>query len=706
MGADSTRLDDGGASALAMLARFHGVPADPAVLAREFGNEGAFDHFAAQRAAKRLGLKVRARRWDPRRAARQPLPALLRRRDGSWTILAKVVNDQALVQDPGGDPGLVALSALEGEHLILVARRDALMGSQGRFGLTWFVPAIIKYRATLIQVLVVSVLLQIFALITPLFFQVVVDKVLVHQGIATLTVVSLGLLLAIVFESVLGWLRTYLLSHTTSRIDVELGAKLYQHLLALPLAYFQNRPTGQTVARVRELEHVREFITGSALTVLIDGAFGLAFFIVMWLYSPILTIVVALSLPIYVAISLLIGPALRRQVEELFQRGAVRESFLVESVAGAETVKAMALEPQMRYRWETQLAAFVSQSFRTVMTGTTGMKLIETTSKVVTAVIIWVGAYEVMGQRLTVGELVAFNMLAGQISGPILRLSQLWQQFQQMRISLNRLGDILDTPVEPGSGRVAPSPPALAGRIEFEHVGFRYRLEGSDILDDITVAIAPGTLVGIVGRSGSGKSTLSRLIQRLYVPGRGKVLIDGYDLAIADPAWLRRQVGVVLQDTLLFNRTVRENISLADPSLSMERVVEAAELAGAHEFIASLPEAYDTSIEERGTNLSGGQRQRLAIARTLAADPRILILDEATSALDADSESAFLARMPRIRAGRTVLVIAHRLSTIMGCDRILVMDKGRIVEDGTPAALIAADGPFANLVRKQSTAVL
>jgi subfamily B ATP-binding cassette protein HlyB/CyaB len=434
--------------------------------------------------------------------------------------------------------------------------------------------------------------------------------------------------------------------------------------------------------------------------VILDTLFGVIFLVVLWLYSPTLTWIVLLSLPVYVGISFLVGPSLRRMVEELFARGAANQSLLVETVAGAETVKAMAVEPQMRNQWENQLAAYVQQGFRTAVLAAGGSRAVELVSRVVLVLVIWIGAYQVMGNKLTVGELVAFHMIAAQVSGPILRLAQLWQQFQQVRISIDRLGDILNTPVEPGGGKSGPVLPAVTGRISFERVGFRYQPDGREVLDGIDLDLAPGTVIGLVGRSGSGKSTLAKLIQRLYVPQRGRVLVDGHDLALADPAWLRRQIGVVLQDNILFNRSVRENIALADPSLPMERVVAAARIAGAHDFIGELAQGYDTVLEERGSNLSGGQRQRIAIARALVTDPRILILDEATSALDYESERHFQANYHQVRQDRTVVIVAHRLSTVMTADRIVVLDRGRIAEDGTPAALARAGGIFSELLHQ------
>ena len=466
--------------------------------------------------------------------------------------------------------------------LIQMARRAGLSSLTRRFDITWFLGAIHKYRRLLGEVLLASFFLQLFALVSPLFFQVVIDKVLVHHALSTLDVLVVGLLTIAAFETVLGILRTHLFAHTTNRIDVELGARLFRHLLALPMAYFQARRVGDSVARVRELENIRTFLTSSALTLVIDLFFASVFVGVMFFYAPTLTWIVLASFPAYIAISAGVTPLFRGRLDEKFRRGAENQAFLVESVTGIETLKAMAVEPQMQRRWEEQLAAYVAASFRVLSLGNTASQAVQFVSKVVTAAILYFGARLVIDGSLSVGELVAFNILAGRVSAPVLRLAQIWQDFHQVRLSVQRLGDILNTTAEatytPGRARL----PAIRGGIRFEHVGFRYRVDGPQILHDVTFDVPAGQAVGIVGPSGSGKSTFAKLVQRLYVPESGRVLVDGMDLALADPAWLRRQIGVVLQENVLFNCSVRDNIALADPAVPMERVVAAARLAGAH----------------------------------------------------------------------------------------------------------------------------
>jgi subfamily B ATP-binding cassette protein HlyB/CyaB len=471
--------------------------------------------------------------------------------------------------------------------------------------------------------------------------------------------------------------------------------------MALPIAYFEARRVGDSVARVRELENVRSFLTGSAVTLVIDLLFTVVFLAVMFYYSAVLTWIVIGAFPFYIGLSLLVTPMFRRRLDEKFKRGAENQAFLVESVTGVETVKAMSVEPQMQRRWEEQLAAYVRASFASATLGNIATQIATLINKLTIAFTLFFGARLAIDGALTVGELVAFNMLAARVNSPVLRLAQLWQDFQQVSISIDRIGDILNSQPEPSFDAMRPSLPAIKGEIAFEHVTFRYRLDGPPVLRDIDLTIPAGRVVGIVGPSGSGKSTLAKLVQRLHSPEAGRVLVDGIDLALIDATWLRRQIGVVLQENVLFNRSVRENIALGDPAMPLEAVMAAAELAGAHEFIAALPHGYDTVVGERGASLSGGQRQRIAIARALVTNPRVLIFDEATSALDYESEQVIHANMRRICVGRTVLIIAHRLSAVRFADRIVTIEAGAITEDGSHDELIRRGGRYAKLHRLQ-----
>jgi len=702
---DNQQSLEQGLTVLVVLLRFHGIGADPKQISHQFGT-ASIGVSEMLRCAKQFGLKARAikTRWE--RLAHTPLPGIAVLRDGGFLVVGKVGDDKAVVLSPLEQrPTLMTRAELEEVwtgQLVLVAKRATLSDLAQRFDVTWFLDAIQKYRRLLGEVLVASFFLQLFALVSPLFFQVVIDKVLVHHSMSTLDVLMIGLVAISTFELILGIFRTYLFAHTTNRIDVELGARLFRHLLALPIAYFQARRVGDSVARVRELENIRNFLTSSALMLVIDLFFTLVFLAVMFFYSPLLTWVVLGSFPFYIAISAGATPLFRRRLDEKFQRGAENQAFLVESVTGVETLKSMAVEPQMQRRWEEQLAGYVAASFRVISLGNTASQGVQYINKLIMVAILYFGAKLVIDGDLSVGELVAFNMLASRVSAPVLRLAQMWQDFHQARLSVARLGDILNTPAEPTYNPGRAALPAIRGDVVFEHVTFRYRIDGPEILHGVSLGVPAGQLVGIVGPSGSGKSTLTKLLQRLYTPESGRVLVDGTDIAQVDPAWLRRQMGVVLQENVLFNRSVRDNIALTDPGMAMERIIAAAQLAGAHEFVLELPEGYDSIVGERGSSLSGGQRQRIAIARALVSDPRILIFDEATSELDYESERVIQQNMRRIAEGRTVFIVAHRLSALRFTDRIVTIERGRLVEDGTHDDLIKRGGRYAALYRAQA----
>jgi ATP-binding cassette, subfamily B, bacterial HlyB/CyaB len=698
--------------ALCLLARLHHVAAEPETLAHQMGwpPSEALDTAHLRLAAQHLGLKAKPSRSAVERLTLAPLPALARMNDGRWVVLAQCDGQRVLFQDPssprsGSRPTIEPLDVFAEQwsgELLLVTSRASLAGELAKFDFSWFIPSLVKHRKLLGEVMLISLFLQLFALISPLFFQVVMDKVLVHRGLTTLDVLVIGLVVVVLFESVLSALRTYVFSHTTSRIDVELGARLFRHLVALPLAYFQARRVGDSVARVRELENIRSFLTGNALTLVLDLVFSVVFIAVMLFYSVPLTLIVLAALPLYVGLSLAVVPVLRARLNEKFARGAENQALLVEAVTGIQTVKASALEPALARRWDDQLAAYVSAGFKTQTLSSFAHEGVNLTAKLVNAATLWYGAHLVMDGQLTVGMFVAFNMFAQRVAQPIMRIAQMWTDFQQTGISMARLGDILNTRTEVPPSAAAQLPP-LKGQIRFDQVTFRYRPEAPPVLHGLSLDVRAGEVIGIVGRSGSGKSTLTKLVQRLYAPEQGRILVDGIDIGLIDAAQLRRQVGVVLQENLLFNRSVRENIAIVDPAAPLAAVIHAAQLAGAHEFISELPEGYDTVVGEQGTGLSGGQRQRIAIARALFHNPRILIFDEATSALDYESEAIVQRNMAAICRGRTVLIIAHRLSAVRQAHRIVVMDKGRIVEMGPHEELAARPkGLYAHLWRMQA----
>ncbi|WDG52369.1 type I secretion system permease/ATPase [Pseudomonas chlororaphis] len=697
---------DTGLTCLVMLARFHNVAVSSEQLSHEYVSQGQpFGKAEILLASRKLGLKAKAIKTTFERLAQTPLPAIACATDRRFFIIARLDQDKILIHSPESlRPEVISAEQLlaiwQGE-LILLSSQASQAAELSKFDFTWFIPSIVKYRKLLGEVLLVSFVLQIFSLLTPLFFQVVMDKVLVHHGLTTLDVIAIGLLGIMLFETALSGLRTYVFAHTASRIDVELGSRLFRHLVTLPLAYFQARRVGDSVARVRELEHIRSFLTGNAITLVLDILFSVVFIAVMFFYSGWLTLVVVVSLPLYVLVSVLITPLLRSRLNESFARGAENQAFLVETINGIDTLKSMSVEPQITRKWDNQLAAYVSAGFKTQTLSNVANESVSLIGKLVTVATLWLGARLVIDGQLSVGQLIAFNMLAGRVSQPIIRLAQLWTNFQQTGVSVQRLGDILNSRTEL-SQAARSALPELKGHVAFDQVQFRYRPEGSEVLRGVSLSIEAGEVLGVVGRSGSGKSTLTRLLQRLYVPERGRVLVDGMDLALADVSSLRRQIGVVLQDNMLFNRSIRENIALTDPGTPLESVIHAAKMAGAHDFILELPEGYDTVVGEHGASLSGGQRQRIAIARALIGNPRILIFDEATSALDYESERIIQQNMKEICKGRTVIIIAHRLSAVRDAHRIAVMDRGQIVEQGTHSELLALQaGHYSRLHRLQ-----
>ncbi|MCZ7470016.1 type I secretion system permease/ATPase [Agrobacterium sp. O3.4] len=703
---------DRGLVALCAIASHYRIAADPKKLTHELAIGGSAQSRDILRAAKIVGLKARLiQTKSAKRISSLPTPAIICSTEGNYGLYLGAASDGIYsVADPVSllvrHVDISTLLETSEGRFILVQRRFTGPGvSREAFGFRWFLPSLFRYRKAFGHVLVASLFVQIFALITPLFFQVVVDKVLAHRSYSTLIVLVIGLVALGLFDVILQYLRSYTLSHTTNRIDVELGQRLFRHMMNLPLSYFETRAAGQTVARIRELETIRDFLTGQGLFSGLDLIFTAVFIFVLFCYSTTLAWIVVASIPFYIVIGVLIRPFLKERIDEKFDRGAYSQQLLVETVVGIQTLKASAVEPVVSAQWEERLAAYVRSSFTATMLAAKGQNAIQYISKVTSAALLMFGAQSVINGELTVGALVAFNMIASQVSQPILRLSQLWQDFQQVQISVSRLADILNAPTEPRPKTAVNLPPPK-GALEFRRVNFRYRSDTPNVLNDINVSIRPGEVVGIVGASGSGKSTLTKLVQRFYMPDSGQVFLDGQDISQTDPIWLRSHIGVVLQENMLFNRTVHDNIAFSNPAMPRDIVVRMARMSGADEFITKLPRGYDTMIEERGANLSGGQRQRIALARALATNPPLLILDEATSALDYESERIILQNMRDIVRGRTVIIIAHRLATVRYCNRIIGMKDGAITEQGTHEELLARpDGTYAHLWKLQSGSV-
>jgi len=701
----SPKKIDTGLGCFIMIAKFQGVTADPDQIRHSFAiGEDGMTTTDILRAARELGFKAKSVVVKYEKLKSLSLPAIAETEDGKYVILAKVDAGQVLILKPEENkPRIVQKEDFEttwkGKIILLIHK--GYKNKEDGFGFKWFIPVIWKYRKPIFETLVASFILQLFGLVTPIFTQVIIDKVLVHQGLTTLDVLALGLIAIALFETVLSIARTFVFSHTTSKIDVILGTRLFRHLFALPLRYFEVRRVGDTIARVRELENIRQFLTGPPLTLVLDVLFIAVFLAAMYYYSPTLTYVVLGSLPFFVGLSIVVTPVLKERLDEKFTKGAESQSYLVEAVSGVQTVKSFALEPEAQKKWEGLLANYIKASFKTANLSGTAGAIGQFIQRAANLAILWFGARLVIEGSLTVGQLIAFQMLSGRVTGPVLRLVQMWQEFQQVGISIKKLGDIFNNKTEPSTDPSKARLPAIRGHVKLEGVRFRYRMDGSEVLRNISFDIKPGMIIGIVGRSGSGKSTLTKLIQRLYIPEAGKIIIDGVDISLADPAWLRRQIGVVLQENFLFNASVRENIAIHYPSAGMENIVRVARLAGAHEFILELPEGYDTMVGEKGTALSGGQRQRVAIARALLMNPRLLIFDEATSALDYESERIIQKNLQSICQGRTVLIIAHRLSTIRQAHKIMVIDRGELVEFGSHDELINKKGLYNYLYSQQ-----
>ncbi len=701
---EAARPEDYGLEALAAILGLYRVAPDVARWRHELAHDGPVSALELLRIARRIdGVKAKRVEADWARLARLPLPAIAHGPDG-WFLLGRVIDESVMIQRPGHaieTVGREALEAIWSGELVLLTVREADTEAARGFDIRWFIPQFVRYRRLIGEVLAITLAINLLGLAAPLFFQNVVDKVLTHNSLSTLNVLAFAFAAVSVWEVAFGWVRTRLYSETSQKIDVELGARLFRHMLSLPIAYFEARRVGDTVTRVRQLETVREFLTNASLSVLIDPLFTLVFMAAMLFYSPSLFGIVAISLVCYVLVSRAVTGPLKARLDEKFERSAANNALLVESVSGIQTVKSSAVEPHWQAKWERQLAAYSAASQRVINLDNNGGQAIQLISKLSFVAILFFGAKAVIAGTMTIGGLVAFNMFAQRVAEPVIRMAQLWQDFQQVRISVDRLGDILNAPPEPQpASQVAM--PDMIGAVEFHNVRFRYSEDAPLTLDGISLELPPGMSLGIAGSSGSGKSTVTKLLQRLYLPSSGRVLIDGLDIAQIDPVWLRRQMGVVLQENLLFNRTIRENIALANPAMGFDAVLRAAKLAGAHEFIMAMPQGYDTDVVERGVNLSGGQRQRIAIARALVTNPRLLILDEATSALDAESEEIVQRNLRAMAEGRTVIIIAHRLSAIRQCDEIITLEKGRIVERGSHAALLATRGRYAQLHARQS----
>ena len=691
-----------GLIAIEIAARIHSVPMDLQSVRKKYFVERELSPEEMIRILRDHGFKARHRRIAGLEELKgYPLPQILLAPEGGYHVLIGMKEGKCLIFDTGQK----AIREVDEENLKgiwageVVALRPRFRQTEFASSFKWLFMEFFRFRSIFYEVVGASFFIQSFGLVTPLFIQVIIDKVLPHHAVSTLQVVAAAFLAVVVFESFMNFLRNYLLYHTANKVDAGLGARVYRHLLSLPYRYFETRRVGTIIARVRELENLRQFMTNVSLTVLLDTVFSVVFIVIMALYSPALTLLVLGFVAVIALVSFVATPHIKARLDEKFHKGAMAQSFLVESITGIQTVKSMALEGKMVRNWENHLGDYIQSAFNLANVGNVAVTASQALQKLMTLAVITFGVGLVFDNALSVGQLIAFQMFASQLSGPVLRLVHMWQDFQQAKLSLERIGDIVNTPSEVTGGSVSLRD--LKGSIVLKDVKFRYAHDGPLVLDGVSIAIQPGEMIGIVGRSGSGKSTVAKLVQRLYHPQEGVIAVDGIDLRHMDPLFLRYRIGMVPQDCFLFSGTIRENIAMAMPDADMDRVIAAARIAGAHEFISEMPLGYDTYVEERGVSMSGGQRQRIAIARALITNPRIVIFDEATSALDYESERAIKSHLGHIRKGRTVILIAHRLNMMKDCDRILVFDRGRIVEAGDHASLMKKGGLYAHLCRQQ-----
>ncbi|AFZ26864.1 type I secretion system ABC transporter, HlyB family [Cylindrospermum stagnale PCC 7417] len=660
--------------------------------------------------AELIGLKSQLVDIPTTSVTRLPTPALIRYGE-SFAVLYAADANSVVVGVPS--KGIVyckpaqLIAQLEVDEtnlppqirvLLLTATKET---PQERFGLRWFLPYLSQHRRVLIEVFIASFFVQLAALANPLVVQLIIDKVIAQNSISTLHILGILLLVVGLFEAVLTTLRTYLFVDTTNRIDMGLGSQIIDHLLRLPLRYFERRPVGELATRINELENIRQFLTGTALTVVLDALFSVVYIIVMLFYSWQLTLVGLGTIPLFVLVTLIAAPTISRQLRTKAERNAETQSYLVEVMSGIQTVKAQNIELRSRFSWQQRYARFVAAGFKTVATSTLANSASNFLNKLSSLMVLWAGAYLVLQGDLTLGELIAFRIISGYVTSPILRLAQLWQTFQETGLSLERLSDIVDTPQEAETDRDNIPLPAIVGAVKYDNVSFRFATSGPLQLCNVNLDFPAGKFIGIVGQSGSGKSTLMKLLLRLYETESGRILVDGYDISKVELYSLRRQIGIVPQETLLFDGTVQDNIALTNPDATTDEIIEAAQIAAAHEFIMNLPNGYNTRVGERGAALSGGQRQRIAIARSVLQRPKLLVLDEATSALDYPTERQICLNLAQAFKDSTVFFITHRLNTVSNADIIVVMDNSRVIEQGTHQELMAGKGHYYYLYQQQ-----
>ncbi|MGB3535205.1 MAG: peptidase domain-containing ABC transporter [Microcoleaceae cyanobacterium] len=694
-----------------MLSRYFGVNFRKDLVRRVLENQkntvGVISLQACGAVAQMMGIGAQLVQVPAKAVSRLKAPAMIQWQD-SFAILYSITERELVLVTP--EKGMRKLRPNqfaeqwdeEGGQVLLLQPPKTEQKEQ--FSFWWFWPALMEHRVTFIEVLISSFFVQLFGLVNPLMTMVIIDKVMGQRNIDALNVLGILMLAVALFEALLSALRTYLFVDTTNRLDVKLSSEVIDHLLRLPLNYFDNRRVGDLVGRIGELATIRSFLTGTALTVVLDAVFSVIYIAVMFFLSIPMAIVALAPLPLFAVIVIINSPIVRRLLRKKAERYADSQSYLVEVLNGIQTVKAQNIELKSRWEWQGRYARFMSASFNTILTQTASSSISGFLNKLSALALLWVGAYLVIDGQLTIGALIAFRIIAGNVSGSLLRFVSVWQSFQEVGMSVERLRDVLDAPTEVDQDDRNNIPmPEMQGAVTFEEVSFRFGQSGPLQVANVNLEFDAGSFIGIVGLSGSGKSTLMKLLQRLYPPLSGRIKIDGYDINKVELYSLRRQIGVVLQDTLLFNGTVQENIALSNPDAGSDEIIRAAKIAAAHEFIMTLPQGYNTVVGERGGSLSGGQRQRIAIARTVLQNPRLLILDEATSALDYQSERMVSDNLAESFQRTTVFFITHRLTTVRNADCIILMDQGSVVEQGTHNDLMALRGRYYCLYQQQES---
>jgi ATP-binding cassette, subfamily B, bacterial HlyB/CyaB len=662
-------------------------------------------------AAESIGLSTRPIKASLDQLAKQSLPAIAHWEGKHYVVVYEITPKHVIVGDPAIGQKTFTHKAFKrdwtGYALLLQPTAQFRNVKEDKTSFWEFFELLKPHRVVLAEVLFASILIQLFGLVTPLFTQLILDRVVVQRSELTLTAVGLGLLMFSLFRVAITGLRQYLLDHTANQLDLALIVGFIRHTLRLPLSFFESRYVGDIISRVQENRKIQRFLSGEALSILLDLLTVFIYLGLMFWYSWQMALLSLIIVPPYFLLALIATPFLQRISREIFGALNSESSYLIEALTGVRTIKSVAVEQTVRWHWEELLNKAIKTTFSGQVISNSLQIFSNTIEAVITTTLLWYGAYQVIHNQLTIGQLVAFNMLLGNIIRPFQRLTVLWNQLQEVVISVERINDVLEAePEENLEQKPRQALPMLLGDIRFDHLIFRYHPDSDiNVLENLSFHIKPGQMAALIGRSGSGKTTISKLVLGLYPPTEGRVLIDGQDMTGLSLQSLRQQVGVVDQDTFLFGSTIRENISLGHPEASLEEVMEASLMAGADEFIKKLPMGYETQIGEGGGLLSGGQRQRIAIARALLGNPRLLILDEATSHLDTESERIIQNNLTKILRGRTSLVIAHRLSTIRNADVILVLDRGVLVESGTHQELMNKRGQYYYLNQQQMTTV-